>query len=451
MAKFEPGETLQTIGCKTVKIIRFIAEGGQGAVYEVDCGGQLKALKWYHNTAFSTEENSARFYHNLQRNISGGPPSKWFLWPQDITEETRGSFGYIMDLRPKEHVDFGKFLLGKTSFESFAANVEACINIVNGFRSLHIRGESYQDLNDGNFFINPDNGDVLICDNDNVAGDNINLGILGKMRYMAPEIVTGAKYPNVVSDRFSLAIMLFRLIFLDHPLEGLRAVQTPLLTESKERELYGTDPIFVMDPNNARNRPVSNVHVNIINMWPLIPDYLKQMFIDSFSKEAMTSLAPARKTDRDWIDVLVRLRSELCRCPHCGQEIFVRPEKAAPCNECGRLVAPQGRLAIGRYSLPVLPGVKLYKCHTSGDGSSEIENAQIITGEIAASKTKAGVLGVKNLSTGTWKEIKPDGTKSEGKAFRVKPGLTIEFGKPDILGKITSDSELPVGKVLPLE
>ena len=30
-------------------------------------------------------------------------------------------------------------------------------------------GYSYQDLNDGNFFINPQSGDVLICDNDNVA------------------------------------------------------------------------------------------------------------------------------------------------------------------------------------------------------------------------------------------------------------------------------------------
>jgi hypothetical protein len=35
------------------------------------------------------------------------------------------------------------------------------------------------------------------------------------------------------------------------------------------------------------------------------------------------------------------------------------------------------------------------KYHTSGEGSSEKENAQIITGEIVPSKTTAGVLGIR--------------------------------------------------------
>jgi serine/threonine protein kinase len=448
--RFEPGETLQTSSRKTVKIIKFIDEGEQGAVYEVDYGGQRKALKWYHTGIFGTKENAATFYNNLQRNINRGAPSKDFLWPLDLTEETRDSFGCIMDLRPDGYVDFGRFLLGKATFSSFSANVEACINIVNGFRKLHSIGLSYQALNDGSFFINPENGAVILCDNDNVAGDFINLGILGNMRYMAPEIVTGSSSPSVVSDRFSLAVILFWLIFFDHPLEGEMAVKVPRLTVSKERELYGSDPVFVMDPYDSRNRPVKNVHVYIINMWPLMPDYLQQMFIDSFSKDAMTGTLQ-RKTDRDWIDVLVRLRSELCRCPHCGQETFVRTDKAVRCNECNKIIKPQGRLEIGRMSLPVIAGVKLYKCHTSSEGTTEIENAQIITGEIVPSKTTAGVLGIKNLTTGQWKEVKPDGTKKDGKSFRIEPGLKVEFGKPPIPGHIMSASILPVGKIVPLD
>lgn len=38
---------------------------------------------------------------------------------------------------------------------------------------LHRHGYSYQDLNDGNFFINPESGDVLICDNDNVMPQGV--------------------------------------------------------------------------------------------------------------------------------------------------------------------------------------------------------------------------------------------------------------------------------------
>ncbi len=64
---------------------------------------------------------------------------------------------------------FQGFCLQGFVFSSVAALINAGLNMVEGFRALHNRGYSYQDLNDGNFFINPQSGDVLICDNDNVA------------------------------------------------------------------------------------------------------------------------------------------------------------------------------------------------------------------------------------------------------------------------------------------
>ena len=62
-------------------------------------------------------------------------------------------------------------------------------------------------------FINPSNGDVMICDNDNVMANNERSGILGKARYMAPEIVAGG-IPDKYSDRFSLSVILFMLFYL---------------------------------------------------------------------------------------------------------------------------------------------------------------------------------------------------------------------------------------------
>ena len=59
-----------------------------------------------------------------------------------------------------------------------------CIELVKSFKLLHEKGFSYQDLNDGSFFFDPETGDILICDNDNVTADKRSLGILGKMRYM---------------------------------------------------------------------------------------------------------------------------------------------------------------------------------------------------------------------------------------------------------------------------
>ena len=179
--------------------------------------GKDYALKWYHNGAIA---NPKRFYKNLTDNIAKGAPTSAFLWPLYLTEPKDGSFGYIMNLREKKYKDFSDFLLVKVRFGSISAAITACLNITNGFRDLHRKGFSYQDLNDGNFFIDPQTGDVLICDNDNVSPFGDNLGIAGKARYMAPEVVRNIKKPNTMTDRFSLAVILFRILFLDHPLEG---------------------------------------------------------------------------------------------------------------------------------------------------------------------------------------------------------------------------------------
>ena len=63
---------------------------------------------------------------------------------------------------------------------------------------------------------------------------------------MAPEIVTGQNDPDKNSDRFSLAVVLFRLLFINHPLEG-RYSTPPCMTKELERKYYGTDPVFVYD------------------------------------------------------------------------------------------------------------------------------------------------------------------------------------------------------------
>ena len=52
MAEIDPkqlelGTQIATKSGTKLSIIRFLGEGGQGSVYEVDYGGMRKALKWY--------------------------------------------------------------------------------------------------------------------------------------------------------------------------------------------------------------------------------------------------------------------------------------------------------------------------------------------------------------------------------------------------------------------
>ena len=221
MATLKNGETIPLLGNgQSVRILNYIAEGGQGEVYKVAYNGGEYALKWY-----SKIVPTDAFYANLAHNIKVGAPEEYFLWPQAITEKVKGRFGYIMRLRPSCYREYGEFLLGDARFKSWDLLFKAALNIVESYFALHSMGYSYQDLNEGSFFINPDNGDVLICDNDNVTPFGENLGVKGMPKYMAPEVVLNKSRPNTHTDRFSLAIILFRLFYIDHPLEGRYTIQ----------------------------------------------------------------------------------------------------------------------------------------------------------------------------------------------------------------------------------
>lgn len=48
MAGLKNGTKINTvITGQEVEILDLLGEGGQGFVYKVNCGGQVKALKWY--------------------------------------------------------------------------------------------------------------------------------------------------------------------------------------------------------------------------------------------------------------------------------------------------------------------------------------------------------------------------------------------------------------------
>ena len=104
--EFKKGETIQLEGGKTATITSMLGEGGQGIVYAVKIDGKEYALKWY-TCKF---QDKVAFRENLLENIKNGAPDSKFLWPLYLTEEKAGSFGYVMDLRPKGYSDFSDIL-----------------------------------------------------------------------------------------------------------------------------------------------------------------------------------------------------------------------------------------------------------------------------------------------------------------------------------------------------
>lgn len=332
MALFEPGKILKTDLGAPIKILKHLGGGGQGDVYCVEYQGKQKALKWY--KPGSLREPDA-FYKNLKNNVLKGSPDPAFLWPEAITEYVDGLYGYIMDLRPEGYYELSKIMASdKLNISSFRTAVEACIEIVSAFRNLHFMGYCFQVFNCDDFFINPKNGKVLICACDNIAPNETNFGVWGNPRYMAPEIVAGKGkvLPNTRSDRYSLAVILFLILCGNHPLEGKRWL-VPFMTDAYAEKLYGTAPEFIYDPNDDSNGPVKNIHSNVIARWGYMPQYIRDAFLKAFSQEALKN-PDRRLREFDWLNVLVRFRSDIVKC-RCGNEVFVNDFEHIICDCCG--------------------------------------------------------------------------------------------------------------------
>ena len=365
MANFTAGSKIELQNNKTAVIKGKLGEGGQGSVYLVEIDSNDFALKWYHKKSAGDSE---KFYSNLANNIEHGSPTDAFIWPKFLTKIVDGEFGYVMDLMPSEYRCFSDFLLTKEKFPSISVVINAALNITNGFRELHRGGFSYQDLNDGNFFINPINGDVLICDTDNVAPYGESLGIAGKARYMAPEVVRNIKHPDIMTDRFSLAVILFRLLFLDHPLEGKRTL-CPCLTEELEQRFYGKEPLFIYDPNDRSNAPVRGVHCNVIKLWDIYPQFIREKFTKAFSQDCLKGTA-ARPTDNDWQIAFTRLRDCVIECP-CGGETFLDLSRdETECINCGMKIPRPPLLITKKYQVALFPGNRIFRCHTDEDSDN---------------------------------------------------------------------------------
>lgn len=399
MTQFKENTRIRLEGGREAIVERLLGEGAQGAVYSVTVDGELKALKWFRR------KPSEDFLRNIRKNISNGAPSPLFLWPEALTKQREGSMGYVMPLKPEGSYEFNKFRLAKIRFSSFRAVFSAARNLCDAFRLLHAHGLSYQDLNDGGFFINPDTGEVGICDCDNVYPHGENSGILGKARYMAPEVVMGKTLPNSYTDRFSLTVILFMLFCIDHPFEGFNVVKRPCLTEEIEQRLFGEDILFVFDKERADNRPVRGVHHNVLTMWPLLPAQLRDTFTEQFSRKVIDS-PQDRLTEAQWLKLLTSLNDRLLRCPICGDEMLMEGSTGKCFNRyCQGLTSAHFILESDGHSIPLVRS-NLVK---AADGTR--------LGIVVAKPGDDATLLIKNVSASDWMV-----TTSSGKTISISSG-----------------------------
>lgn len=431
--KFSKNDYFELGGTRYI-IKDVLGVGGQGEVYLVNDGKNNYAFKYY------IDNPDSDFKYNLKNNILKGSPSKNFLWPKELIEFDDNSCGYLMDLRPKEYCSFVSYLTGKTKFKSKRVLLDWCIELVKSFKQLHEKGFSYQDLNDGSFFLNPDTGEILICDNDNVTADKRNLGILGKMRYMAPEIVRGdideytkdRQMPDIHSDRFSLAIILFLALCLGNPFEGECLKKYTIIDEHAEYEMFGTNPIYIYNQNDESNRPIRGYHTAIFKRYPFLPIYIKDAFHRTFVL-GLEDRENSRTTEIEWLRLLCKYRDELITC-ECGEEyIYGFNEKKVhdKCPYCKKETRRFTYIQIGKNKVLLEPNKFLYQFHI--DKYSSEYNKQIA--KVIQNKNNPSLWGLKlNLENDVYIKDKEGNEKTISKdgVIPLVSNLKIQFSEDTV-------------------
>jgi DNA-binding helix-hairpin-helix protein with protein kinase domain len=432
MQRLVQGTIVHTDDGDAIKVLGLLGAGGQGEVYEAEQGGTRYALKWYYppprdaRAQAQAQEQRAALKEYI---IPKGAPDPRFVWPLAFVEGPHGSgtFGYLMNLWKPGFETLEKLVCGRLHVDDRAL-ATAALGIVDAFRKLHLSGSVYKDINLGGFAFDPQTGDVLVVDNDNVRTNGAPGAILFP-GFGAPEVVMGRAPCTSASDDHSLAVLLFYMFCRGNPMEGARELVN-CYDITATRALFGDEALFVFDPKDDANRPVVGVHDSVLRNWSALPSVLRAAFMRAFTEGLHDPTK--RLTDGEWIQALSTFRDSLFECGHCRKETVYDREvlkggKALSCVWCKRELIAPSRMKIGAAVVMLSPRTRLYPHHL---GDTADFSAPIA--ELAAHPSKPDVWGLKNLSGRPWSYsvgTGPTHTVEPGQSAPIREGLQIQFGR----------------------
>jgi len=428
----KPGQVIQCLPSgMPCTIDELLGAGGQGEVYKAQLGGGDVAVKWFFPYMATPEQRAS-----MELLIRKGAPSEHFLYPLEITvADGVAGFGYVMPLRPKRFKNIVDLMKRKIE-PTFRALATAGLNLSHNYLLLHSQGLCYRDISFGNAFFDPDTGDVLIADNDNVSVDGAGvLGVLGTPRFMAPEIVRGEAVPSTNTDLYSLSVLIFYMLMVAHPLEGAKEAAIKALDLPAMTKIYGTDALFIYDPEDDSNRPVPGIHDNALAFWRIYPQFLRDIFVRAFTV-GLKDPINGRVRESEWRGEMIRLRDAIFYCANCSMENFydsiaLKATGGNPglCWACAAQLKLPPRIRIGKSVVMLNYNTELFPHHIDDD---KMYDFSAPVAAVSQHPANPNLWGLKNVSTNKWVITSADGAIKDvesGRSVSLTVGTKIQFGK----------------------
>ena len=238
-------------------------QGSQGVVYAEQTGKYMVKLYYPGNKTNRDREliKKLRFVMEVEK------PKNFVVLYELITTPY---IGYAMErlegftslnafLVPDPKVPFPDWY---NSDRGFRQRITIGYIIAKAFGEIADRNLSYCDISGNNIFVKLSRSGPIVkmidIDNLYIAGRG-NSSVLGTPRYIAPEVIRGDHTPDVLSDNYSLAVLLFELLRIGHPyisddvLEG---------TPEDEERAYSGEGEYVTEANSTNMLPEEAAFTN---------------------------------------------------------------------------------------------------------------------------------------------------------------------------------------------
>lgn len=230
--------------------------------------------------------------------------------------------------------------------------LQLCLRLSRAVRRLHAAGLAHSDLSYKNVLLSPTTGQVCIIDVDGlVVPERFPPEVVGTPDFIAPEVVASSHLektdpnralPSITTDRHALAVMIYTLLLLRHPLRG-RKVHAEDPGED-ERLTMGREALFIEHPVDSSNRLNPSEAKPTELPWKdpealpyaITGPYLKELFDRAFMEGLQ---APRKRPSADeWEAALIKTVDLIqpCQNSDCAQGWYVFANTTAPrCPFCG--------------------------------------------------------------------------------------------------------------------
>jgi DNA-binding helix-hairpin-helix protein with protein kinase domain len=250
-------------------------------------------------------------------------------WPVDIVRDNGVVVGFVMkklDNYMPMHMLFSP-MDRKKNFPDKGYNflVHVARNLATAFYALHSQGLVIGDVNEGNILVNSKGMVAFIdCDSFQIKNNSDYFFCeVGVPRYTPPELLSKSSFNNVIrsvnTDSFSMAVLIFQLLFLGrHPFAG-RNISSEDIDEETAIKKY----LFAYSVNKADKKllpPNDSFAINNLSQQ------LITLFHSSFENEI------ARPQPELWMKALDEFSKEMTTCEK--HKIHVYPSSLVSCPWC---------------------------------------------------------------------------------------------------------------------